>query len=570
MEILTDKLKEAGINISEETEKADIKAFPHYRGNIGFYHIVASDWEIALIKGVFKQNIRRIKGEAPYDDKKINKLAQTLADAERNLRQPVTIELFFEDDTYYITSAEPSTPHITDDMRDYSIKQPITDVEKSLGKSDFAMDKHLFIRAPFAEIAPETLSPVSMSIASNVPDVFNPLFMSCSIKTQSPSLKLLFGRLYLNLANAETVIPAFKQTPDLFLMNFASAIFGTIKKPTFGIPDDSDLNIADTEIEDAISDIKSSTEQLDPDNIFDESFTELTALSVMAWEMVYIRLWKSFTSTHKTIGKDISTTLKYIYMTRSDSILGSELSISPTIDPADKPVEIKGCNINHKTIDEMYRTLPTSKKLTLSRTKYTERIQEAHTYLKMRDELYINIMELTAKLRELLLDIGKQLLDENRITDINDIFFFEMSELKNIINDEFYGNIPFTINFRKWQSARFSALCVPFNIYEKDIEQIEEISAAQMDKSIKDRQIPCISFFHKDDNNKKINIKRVWMLSEISEAESADAIVSESAGLFSFITEYCASTDKPLYAGARFANVIAEEITETHENYIRF
>ncbi len=61
-------------------------------------------------------------------------------------------------------------------------------------------------------------------------------------------------------------------------------------------------------------------------------------------------------------------------------------------------------------------------------------------------------------------------------------FFFEVSEIKNIIGDEFYGNIPFTTNFRRWQNARFSALCLPFNLYEKDVEDAERIALTQIEK----------------------------------------------------------------------------------------
>jgi len=572
-ELLT-KIEEAGIRVYKGDATSTLTVLPHYMNNGGFFHIKTESWETVFVKGVYKDNIRHIKGESPYDTRKLNELAQTLSDVERALRQPAILTIYFDEElTYHVVKAEPfEHTAFVKDRRNPSIPSPITKVEKSLGKGDMTYDKHLFSKSPFAEIFPETLSPLTMSLSTGMPDVFNPLFISSSIKTQSPSINLLFGRLYMNVANIETIVSTFSQPTDFFMLNYAQSIFKTIKKPSIGIPNDSDLQIGDEEILEAIRDIKESTSQIKPEDIYSESFIELIALSVMTWEMVFIRLWKSFTQVHKLIGKDIGDTLQHIYMTRSDSILNTDFeSFQHFFDPAFAPSRVEGCNLSHTSMEDMYKSFPAGKRLTTNKGKYVERIANAHKYLHMRDELYIAISELTKTLRNILLSTGEQLIANSMITDVNDIFYLEMSEIKNIIGDEFYGNLPFTINFRKWQNSRFAAICLPYNIYEKDVENADSIASSQIEKSRSEKKIPAMSFFHKELSTKDYSASISYQLCDLKGLENKDAVIAESAGLFSFLTEYCAVKGKPLYTGARFANLLLQDqIITTAENSISF
>jgi len=572
MNTLIERIQESGVKTGNDLP-ADISVLPHYKGNNGFFHIVGNGWELCLIKGVYKNNIRFIDGQCPYDNKKINELAQRLADIERNLRTAVSLKVYCDkEEDFYISEAEEYSNPESNCLRDYTIESPLTNVEKSLGKGDMVNEKHLFIRSPFTEIAPEVLSPVTMSFFAGIPDVMNPLFMSCSIKVQSPSVKLLFGRLYLNMTNIETILPTFKQTADLFLMNYAPVLFKTIKKPLFGIPNDSDLKISDEEVLDAVKEIETIISELTHDGVFGEQFTELAALTVMTWEMIYIRLWKSFTSFNKLLGKDFSEALLHIYKTRSDSILNADLeNISENIDPVSKSTNIKSLDLQHYTTEEMFKTLGSAKRLTMNKSKYMQKLSECHTYLKMRDELYLSIMKLTNKLRGILLEYGQKMVDDSMLTNVDDIFYFEMREISNIINDEFYGNIPFTINFRKWQNARLKALCLPYNLYEKDVEQADEIAMKQINNAMTGKTLSCLSHFHKEMQTDNAAVERCCPLSKIGSLVNKDIIVTESASIFSFITEYCAVSEKPLYYGARFAELLLQGKTiSTKENELTY
>lgn len=558
MRTLIEQLIESGIKTGTE-KPADITVIPHYRGNSGFFHVCGTDWEIFLIKGVYKDSIRTISGKCPFEQKVINVLAQILADTERNLRQPVVLKLYEHEEKFYVSEAEKFEGEFCL-KRDPQITAPQTAVERSLGKGDGIPDRHLFIRTPFAEIAPEVLSPVTMSLLAGIPDVLNPLFISSSIKTQSPSIKLLFGRLYMNMANVETILPAFKQTSDLFMMNFAPTLFRSVKKPVFGIPDDSDLKISDTEIEEAAQDVAKAIEELKPEDMFGENFLEMTALLTMTWEMVYIRLWKAFASFHKFLGKSIDDTLIHIYKTRGDSLLNLDIAdVSADIDPASAHGDFKGLGLAHLSIDEMYKTLGSAKRLTTNKAKYTDKLEECHAYLKMRDDTYLSFMKLTAKLRGFLGDYGKKMVEDSMVTDASDIFNFELKEINNIINDSFYGNIPFTVNFRKWQGARFSAMCMPYNIYERDVQEASTIANQQIENSEKAGSITCLSYFYNNKADAEPAVRKSWNLLNIHEAADKNAVITEAGSMFSFITEYCAVTEKPLFSGARFADLLLKD-----------
>jgi len=560
MDDLLKNLTEIGLKTADKkpAEAEIIKASPHYRGNPGFFHFSAENWEAVTLKGVYKDNIRMMRGSDNIDKKTLNSLSQMCADAERNQRKPLTMELFVDQGTVFLYHAEhtPAQPEKTD-SRDFYIKSPVTPVEKSLAKTDTANYKHLFNKNAFSEIFPETLSPLAMSLASAMPDVMNPLFMSSSIKTHSPSLKLVFGRLYLNISNAETIISAFYQKPDFFLMNFCPNIFKKIKKPSFGIPNDRDIKITDEEILETIKDIKETTDSAAPDDIFTDEFLELTALCFMAWEMVYIRLWKSFTDFHKFLGKSMDEAVVHIYKTRKDSILQKPFhSICEIFDPSVVPVSIEGLNLDRTDADEMYKKIPAAKRITLSKSKYMSKLENAHRYLEMRDSLYTSAAMLTEKMRTVLCGIGDDLVKNSVLTSSDDIFYFELKEIYKILHDEYFGNIPFTISFRKWQNARFSALCLPHSLYEKDVETADTISARQIEHSLKEKTVPVFSFFHKDMTTDRFSALPSHSLSSLYGLEDCGCVISESASIFSFAAEYCAVMDKPLYTGGRFASLI--------------
>jgi len=223
------------------------------------------------------------------------------------------------------------------------------------------------------------------------------------------------------------------------------------------------------------------------------------------------------------------------------------------------------------SIEEMYKTLPAGKRLTLKKAKYSLKLEKCHKYLKMRDDVFLMFSDLTAKLRKILLDIGNDLVNNSMLTDPSDIFYFELKEVKNILGDEFYGNIPFTLNFRKWQNSRFAALCMPSIMYERDVEQCENLSIKQIDKSEHDKTVPCFSIGSKEITTENYALKDAFRLSDISSIDGSDIIIAESASLLSFTAEYTIVNDIPLYTGARFANLLLKDKTiKTSENCISY
>lgn len=558
MEDILQSISNAGIKTDAE-KQPDIHAAPSYRGNFGFYHIISGDWETLIVKGVFKGNIRHISGICPFDDRKLNELAQVLSDVERCLRRPAKTHIYNNEGTFYVCGAEamdyiPLPP----DARDFEIKSPLTPVEESLGRSSGTNEKHLFIKSPFSSLLNETISPYAFSIIEAMPDILSPLFMSADIKTLSPSLKPFFCRIFMNCANVETILSAFYAKADFFYLNYLPSIYKTIKKPSFDVPKVSALHLADGELTNTIEDIERTADSMTESSLFSDEFFEIPALSVMAWEIAAIGIWQTFTEFMKSTGLDYEDAMRHIYKTRSGGLLRFDGEIMPVLDPAAKPLTLSPLNIPCEPADAMYAKLPSMKRLMLSKNKFSTLLAACHKALDDTDRVYLALSKLIMKIRETLLETGRRLVENRVLTDANNIFFFEHKEIQNIIADSFYGNVPFTLNFRRWQSSRFASACLPGYLYEKDVESYKEIAEKQISKSLAEKQIPCLSFFHRPLETDNFICRYGFSIADVKEAESADVVIAESASLFSYIAQYCAVTDKPLYTGARFSPLLTD------------
>lgn len=559
MENLLESITNAGIKTDSEATP-ELTCAPSYLGNFGFYHIKAEKWESVIVKGVFKGNIRHLNDQCPYDDRKMNELAQILSDVERCLRRPAKTYIYNNEGTFHVCSAEAeSYIRLPDDARDFRIKAPLTPVEESLGKSSGANEKNLFIKSPFSSLFNETLSPYAYSIFEAMPEIISPLFMSADMKTVSPSIKSFFGRIYLNSANIETIMSAFYAKPDFFYLNFLPSIYKTIKKPSLDTPKMSALRLAEGELANTIEDIERTAESLTESLLFDNEFFELPALSVMAFEIAAVGLWHTFTEFMKATGLEYEDALRHIYKTRKGCLLRHEGEVMPVLDPAAEPVVLKPVTIEPVQPDDMYAKLPSVKRLLLSKGKYIALLSAAHKALEDADSVFLALSKLVLQVRRVLLETGNRLVENCILTDASDVFFFEHKELQNIIGDSFYGNVPFTLNFRRWQSARFASVCLPGYLYEKDVENYKEIAEKQITKSKTDKTIPCTSLFHRELETDNFICRHGFNLGNIKDAQDADAVVAESASLFSCITQYCAMSDKPLYTGARFAALLTKD-----------
>lgn len=559
MEDLLQSISNAGIKTDAE-KQPDMTAAPSYRGNFGFYHITADNWETVIIKGVFKGNIRHISGECPFSDRKMNELAQMLSDVERCLRRPAKTYVHNNDETFYVCriEAEKYIP-LPSDARDFEIKAPLTPVEESLGRSSATNEKHLFIKSPFASVFNETLSPYAFSVIEAMPDVLNPLFMSADMKTLSPSIKTIFNRILMNSANIETILSAFYAKPDFFYLNFLPSIYKTIKKPSADVPKISALRLAEGELENTVEDIEKTAQNLTQETLFNDEFFEIPALSVMAWQIASIGMWLSFTEFMKASGLEHEDAMRHIYKTREGGLLRYNGKIMPVLDPAATPVKLHAMDIPSVEVEKMYAKLPSMKRLVLSKGKYASLLSNAHKSLDNADKVYLTVSKLVMKVRSILLETGKKQVENRVLTDENDIFFFEHKEIQNIVSDSFFGNAPFTLNFRRWQSSRFASACLPGYLYEKDVENYKEIAEKQMSKSLAEKQIPCLSFFHSQIETDNFICKYGFNIADIKDTEKADIVITESASIFSYIAQYCAMTDKPLYTGARFSPLLTKD-----------
>jgi hypothetical protein len=391
-----------------------------------------------------------------------------------------------------------------------------------------------------------------------MPDIFSPLFMSADMKTISPSIKSFFGRIYLNSANIETIMSAFYAKPDFFYLNFLPSIYKTIKKPSLDTPKMSALRLAEGELANTIEDIERTAENLTESALFDNEFFELPALSVMACEIAAVELWHTFAEFMKSTGLKYEDAMRHIYKTRKGGLLRYDGEVMPVFDPAAEPIALKAITIQPVAADEMYAKLPSVKRLLLSKGKYAALLSAAHKALEDADNVYLALSKLVMQVRRVLLETGNRLVENCILTNASDVFFFEHKELQNIVGDSFYGNVPFTLNFRRWQSARFASVCLPGYLYEKDVENYKEIAEKQITKSETDKTIPCMAFYHRELETDNFACRHGFNIGNIKDVQSADAVVAESASLFSYIAQYCAIADKPLYTGARFSALLTK------------
>jgi len=559
MEEILNSISSAGIKTDPE-KQANITALPSYKGNFGFYHVKGEDWETVIIKGVFKDNLRNVKGKCMIPDRKMNELAQTLSDVERCLRKPASVQICFTDDSFFVCAAEEgSYTKLADDARDFSIRFPLTPVEESLGRSSSISEKHLFSRSPFFSVFGEILSPYAYSLFEAMPDVFSPLFMSADIKTHSPSVKTIFGRVLMNSANVETIMSAFYTKPDFFYLNYLPSIYKSIKKPVLDVPKISVLKLAPDELNNTIEDIDRVTNSLDEAALFDNEFLEVPMLGVMAWEIAVINIWHAFTEFAKATGLGHEDVMRHIYKTRKGGLLRYEGEIMPRLDPACEPVVLEPLEIPSEDADGFYGSLSSMKRLMFSKVKYTALLDHAHKALDDADRVYLSLSGLASKMRSVLLSTADRLVENRMLTDRNDIFLLEHKEIQNLINDSFYGNITFTLNFRRWQGSRFASVCLPAYLYEKDVENYKDIAEKQMGKSLNDKTIPCLAFFHRPTETANFACRYGFSIADVKEAVKADVVVAESASVFSYIAQYCTIADKPLYTGARFAPLLVRD-----------
>jgi hypothetical protein len=541
-----------------------------YQNNCGLMFMRSGSFTALLLKGVYKDFIRLLTGDPVIEPTAVVKLAESAVNIERNFRIPLKLGFIFTDkDNRRLFYAVELTPPVTGrpDKRALYNYSMLSAVEYSLFKDDLLSGKTLYVKGMTAGIFPDTFSPFAASLARRVPDIFNPLLMSANIKSHSPSLKLVCSKGYINFSNVNSVCATIGTSADFAFLNYAPWILLKKDNPRFEVPKLSIFKINDNEISEAIEELSEFKNTLDKHLMFSGGFDEAPALAAMAAQMIQLMLWQTAAKLYSVLGS-FEEVLKFAFLTREKTILEALPPMPPYLDPAypmfNRKIEKP---FTRKTFEELFATLPFRKRLTLSKSKLQETVSKLHKYLDMRDSLIKTTFAISAELRETMLSFGQEMVDGKLLTTSEDVFWFDLEDLVSFYKNDYFGNIPITLWFKKWQNERSSAQIVPYDIYEKDIGDIADISQRFFAKHLGNPSA-CVSYFagnmegsarrlsSYDDQPDDIALVQNLSPVMLSCLDKSRAVVAETAPLFSYIMEYCVLTTTPLYSGVRFAPLL--------------
>ncbi len=550
---IIDILHELGIEINGNEKSNNIcKLISHYRGNEGYFHILAENTEVILLKGVYKDFIRTIKGSNNIPERSLSKMSDTAALIERNVNCNFEIKFDMENEPLII-DINPVSEKKEQILNPFEIDNPLSKVEYKLSKSDFASGNTLYTRGICSFFFPNVLNPLTASILKSVLDILNPFFIHSNFKTYSPSIKLIFDKLFVNYKNIEVIFQTLKIDASFFHLNYAPHLYLKHKASKFKVPDFKYLEITNNEIEEFLNEIDIITNNLNSENVLLDKFAEYLSLIVMAGEMIYLLLIKSFIEIYNFCG-DWTLTLNLIYKTRQNNIFSCDKEFLECFNLNAETLNFKNVLLPEPVDkEEVIKLFPFTAR-TIKKKQIFNTLQSVHNYLNFRDKLFIQVNDFLKKTTEIFKKIGMDLQEDRKIKNPEDIFMLEINEVKNILDDKFFGNIAFTKSFKHWQAQRYELQAVPYEIYEKDIEDTDRIVKNIFNKIKEDKKIDCFSLFHKNLENGNYLISEYGTLKDILKIKDISGIISSVNSFFSYVTEYACINDISLYTGIRYAN----------------
>jgi len=565
-----EKLEPLGIKFGEPDENnRKFSAKFHFKGNYGFYHISDEKCEFLILKGIFKDNIRLLKGKIGIQPKKLSKIADRLSNIEKNL-EFIPVVKFFIDDDIYISNISRDSSSEKRELQNFDprkVPASLSEVEFSLHHSDFARDKNLYFKGLLSELLPDTLSPLSRSILNELPDILNPIFVHAGFKTYTPSVKLIAGKIYTNLSNLQLAFNTMEGGDDFLKMNFAPSLYMKNPKRKFKNLNLDLLDIKIDEIETYSRELKESVHSVSFENLHNGTFAEHLALFAMLGQMIFFRLSSGFIKIINRV-KSVQMAAELVYKTRHTNLF-EKLSGRrvPAYFDAFAPCVKFPENLEHekKSLDELTAGMGFFKKA-VHGENLRQTIKAIHKFLDKRDELIITAMDYFNAVNNVLHETGKELVDSRQIKKPEQLYWLELNEIKNIKKSDYYGNIPFSLYFKRVQHERYKAQFCPNLIYEKDISRIPDIFHDLTSKYTKKTEVFCRTLNPVKDKTFVYNGKNISddaeaaVFGRISFADfptlkDVGWIICDYAPLLSLLFEYACITDKSLYTGVNGGEV---------------
>lgn len=519
----------------------------HYKGNRGFFHLQSDKFSVLLLKSIHKDFVRILEGELDLDQRTLSKISDFIANIEKNYDTPLIVKFFLRNDEIFIKDLQEEKIDPSETVELFEIPYPLTKVEYNLFKD--SSDKNLYTKTIFSGYLPETATYFTNSIIKRLPDIFNPLFMYSNFKTYSPSIKTVFNKPYLNLNN----INIWSTTLDIdnfyFNLNYAQYLYLKENYKKILQPKMKLLNLEHKEFTDIVKELEETIDKLDEVFLLSDEFNNFISLYVMALEMLHLFLMEKFLELYSIV-HDLNLTLKMIYQTRVKSpVNNNTIKIYKHFDIDTDFKTITFEEIPSKDIKDFINRLPIIKKF-LNEKKITTTTVQIHNYLNFRDRLFLFTQKLVEKIKDATEKLAEELISNMQIKMKEDIYFLELDEIKQIKDNNFYGNIAFNLYFRRAQWDRFKIQQTPSEIYEKDIDNVEEITKKIYEKARSVNNFKALTFFYKPD------IKTYFILEKpslyyLEKFKDKDAVIAQIIPIFSHLMEYLTLHEKTIYTGIK-------------------
>lgn len=554
----------------EEIKGTDIKIYPHYNNNFGFFTACIDDIKFIILKGQYSDNIRYISGRPSFNNAEFNILIDALFKAERVAGNPLKMTVFLTDDECFIKEAELVEECNKYDMRDYTIPRPLAASEYAESKSRIYDEEVILSSGYFGPFFPQVSSYFTASIFNDLLDILNPLFIPCNLKTTSPSVVPVDGRIYINMTAFEKMMHTIGLNKSLYRRVFSPNLFLKMGISKLDKLNRSFFPVTYNEINEVVDSLKVTASRINLQNITEKSFFDYPVQFAIVYEYITIEFMNNLSILLSKF-KNISLILNAVYKTRENSIFyNEEEMILPDFLDFSSDYESVKFNVEKKVenIKIHLKNLPFfSRKL-----KVKKAVKNMHKLLDLRDELYLAASTFIINANKSLLKTGELGVSKGKLNDKSEIFSLDHDEIRRLTFDTLFGETKELTAFRKWRNKRYAAQLMPPEIYAYDLSDTAHI-AEDMILRYKDTEafavyglnrINCKGKVETDltlnDYQDKIIAAYNLPITKLNNYKNAKGLVLENVSPLSYACEYAILNNIPLWTGIRFAPLFLKNI----------
>lgn len=557
-------------NKPAEITGIDIKIYPYYHNNFGFFTAEIGNIKFIILKGQYSDNIRYLSGRPDLNNAEINTILDTIFKAERVAKCPLEMDIYLLEDECFIKNAVEVKEVFKDDMRDYTIPRPLSASEYGESKSRIYDEEIMLSSGYFSSFFPHVCSHFTTSLFSDLLDILNPLFVSCNLKTSSPSIVPVNGRIYINMTAFEKMMHTIGLNKSLYRRVFSPNLFLKMGISKLDKLNRSFFPVTFDEIEDVLKELKNSVSNISITNVIDKSFYDFPVQFAIIYEYITIEFINSLSILLKKF-PNISLVLNAVYKTRENSIFyKDDEMIMP--DYLDFSSNTSNVSFNmEKNIDKINTHFKNLSFFTM-KSKLKKTVKRLHKLLDMRDELFLTASSFIVNVKDALLKTGEMGVTKGKLDNKEDIFLLDHDEIRRLYHDTLFGETKELIFFRKWRNNRYAAQLMPPEIYAYDLSDTAHI-AEDMILRYKDTENFAVYGLNRincegrvetdlnlDDYSNKIIAAYNLPFTKLKNYKNAKGMILENVSPLSYACEFAVLNNIPLWTGIRFASLFLKNI----------